>query len=528
MKRIDWLVLISFIPPFIVAFSIALFVLLMQVIWIYMDEIAGKGLGAFEVAELLFYRSVGIIPMALPLGMLLASVMTLGNFGERYELSSMKSAGISLMRVLRPLMIFGLGITLFSWYSSDTLIPASNLKFGSRMYDIQQKKPALRLEEGVFNDDFQNFAIYIRKRFSDGRRVEGVLIYDHSEQNSGKIAVISAKTGEMYITSDGGRFVMQLREGHQYLQSPGSASSGSRYPFVRTAFGQYTRIFDLGEFQLSRTNEDLFRSGRQMMTAEALKIAADSIGTELDRRVVGLSNYMANTIHFLKTDSTYLRSETAPEEQAPADAAAQYGYSDNTQYVPQGHAMVPIENPGTITPQREVFSLKSVKSFLETFDAQARTQLINSATTQVQSVQSQADITADMVDRLRESRIKHVFDRHSKYSIALACFIFLFIGAPMGAIIRKGGFGYPILVATIFFILFVVMTIFCRKIAESFLLSAEAAAWLPCIIFFPLGLLLTRMAMNDSQLQIGAPSGKWRQHLKRAVITRSKSKPEKI
>ncbi len=524
MKRIDWLVLISFIPPFIVAFSIALFVLLMQVIWIYMDEIAGKGLGALEVAELLFYRSVGIVPMALPLGMLLASVMTLGNFGERYELSSMKSAGISLMRILRPLMIFGLGVTLFSWYSSDTLIPASNLKFGSRMYDIQQKKPALRLEEGIFNDDFQNFAIYIRKRFSDGRRVEGVLIYDHSEQNSGKIAIISAKAGEMYITANGERFVMHLLDGHQYLQSAGSTASGSRYPFVRTAFGQYTKIFDLSEFQLSRTNEELFRSGRQMMTAAQLKVAADSIGTEIDRRVVGLSNYMANTIHFLKTDSTYLRTESPASDQAPADAAAQYGYSSSTQYVPQGHTMVPIENPGTIIPQREVFSLKEMKSFLETFGPQERTQLINSAVTQVQSVQSQADITADMVDRMRESRIKHVFDQHSKYSIALACFIFLFIGAPMGAIIRKGGFGYPILVATIFFILFVVLTIFCRKIAESFLLSPEAAAWLPCIIFFPLGLLLTRLAMNDSQLQIGAPTGKWRQHLKRARWRRNTTK----
>lgn len=513
MKRLDRLVLISFIPPFIVAFSIALFVLLMQVIWIYMDEIAGKGLGMFEVAELLFYRSVGIIPMALPLGMLLASVMTLGNFGERYELSSMKSAGISLMRIIRPLMIFGLCISLFSWYSSDTLIPASNLKFGSRMYDIQQKKPALRLEEGIFNDDFQNFAIHIRKRMPDGRRVEGVLIYDHSEQNSGKIAIVSAKTGDMFITPDGAFFVMELREGHQYLQSTGSSSSTDQYPFVRTSFDQYTKVFDLSEFQLSRTNEDLFKSGRQMMSATQLKEAADSIGIEIDMRVKSLSNYMANTIHFLKTDSTYLRQDSTVRDASPAGAGQQYGFSENVQYVPQQHTMLPLENQGTPVPQREVFSLGEMASFIETFEQSTRENLYSTATNIVQSVQSQADITSDMVDRMRESQIKHIFDRHSKYSIALACFIFLFIGAPMGAIIRKGGFGYPILVATIFFILFVVLTIFCRKIAESFLLSPEAAAWLPCVVFFPLGLFLTTMAMNDSQLQVSGPTGKWRQKL---------------
>lgn len=517
MKRLDRLVLISFIPPFVVAFSIALFVLLMQVIWIYMDEIAGKGLGMFEVAELLFYRSVGIIPMALPLGMLLASVMTLGNFGERYELSSMKSAGISLMRIIRPLMIFGMGISIFSWYSSDTLIPASNLKFGSRMYDIQQKKPALRLEEGVFNDDFQNFAIHIRKRLADGQRVEGVLIYDHSEQNSGKIAIVSAQSGEMFITPDGSLFVMELRNGHQYLQSTGSSSSTAQYPFVRTSFQQYTKVFDLSEFQLSRTNEDLFKSGRQMMSATQLKEAADSIGIEIDKRVKSLSNYMANTIHFLKTDSTYLRQDSTVQDASPAGAAAQYGFSENTQYTAQQPTMVPMETQGTPIPQRQVFSLEEMRSFIETFEQPQRENLYSTATTLVQSIQSQADITADMVDRMRESQIKHIFDRHSKYSIALACFIFLFIGAPMGAIIRKGGFGYPILVATIFFILFVVLTIFCRKIAESFLLSPEAAAWLPCIIFFPLGLFLTTLAMNDSQMQISAPAGKWRQQLARTA-----------
>lgn len=144
LKRIDELVITSFIPPFLVAFSVSLFVLLMQMLWIYIDDLAGKGLGFFTVIELLSYRAVSFVPMALPLGILLSSVMLMGNYAEHYELSSMKSAGMSLVRIMRPLLVFALFAVAFSWYCSDYLIPAANLKFGSRMWDIQQTKPALR------------------------------------------------------------------------------------------------------------------------------------------------------------------------------------------------------------------------------------------------------------------------------------------------------------------------------------------------------------------------------------------------
>lgn len=494
MKRIDRLVLLSFFPPFAVSFAIALFVLLMQVLWLYMDELAGKGLGAFMIIELLFYRCVGIIPMALPLGMLLASVMVMGNFGERYELSSMKSAGISLLRIMRPLMAFGLLASLFSWYCSDTLIPISNLKFGSRMYDIQQKKPALRLEAGVFNDDFETYAIHIGARMADGKTVKDILIYDHSEGSSGKISQVSAKQGEMFVSPDGQYFVMRLENGYQYVQSSGS--TGGRYPFVRTAFRKYTKVFDLGQFQLSRTNEALFSTSRQMMSAAQLKEAADSIRVDMDKKAISMSNYLANYIHILPVDSTYLRQDTAKVVESGAATPYNYNYVD---YVPAANTMVPVEQQGTPVARKSV-DLKRATSFIETIADSEKENLYIRTENILRSVQGQAESTKTLLSRLEESRVKHVFDRHSKYSIALACFVFLFIGAPMGAIIRKGGFGYPILVSIIFFMLFVILTIFCRKIAESLILTPEAAAWLPCGTLFPTGWFLTIKAMNDSPM----------------------------
>lgn len=513
MKRLDRLVLLSFLPPFAVSFGIALFVLLMQVLWLYIDNLAGKGLGAFMIMELLFYRCVGIIPMALPLGMLLASVMVMGNFGERYELSSMKSAGISLLRTMRPLMLFGLAASLFSWYCSDTLIPIANLKFGSRMYDIQQKKPALRLEVGVFNDDFQNYAIHIGERLADGQGVRDILIYDHSEGSTGKISQVSAAEGEMFVTPDGRYFVMNLRNGYQYVQT--TTSSGGKYPFVRTAFQQYRKVFDLSEFQLSRTNEALFSTSRQMMSATQLKVAADSIAIDMDKKNTSLSNFLANYIHLIPVDSTYMRQDTA---KAPVDGANPYNYN-YVDFSPAANTMVPLEQQGNPVARTTV-DIRKARSFVETIAPEERENLFVRMENILRSIQSQAESTALILDRLEVSRVKHVFDRHSKYSIALACFVFLFIGAPMGAIIRKGGFGYPILVSIIFFMLYVVLTIFCRKIAESLVLTPEMAAWLPCLILFPIGWFLTIKAMNDSpRMQLP-----WLSRIFNAVKMRLRSK----
>jgi lipopolysaccharide export system permease protein len=542
MKKIDRLLITSFIPPFIVSFTIAMFVLVMQVLWLYIDDIAGKGLGFFLVIELLAYKCVGLIPMALPLGILIASVMVLGGLAERYELSSFKSAGVSLVRVMRPIIIFGAFTVFFSFFCSNNVIPVANLKFGSRMYDIQRQKPSLRLDAGIFNDDFDGYAIHIGSKSSDGRTIEDVLIYDHTDAARGRLSQILAEQGEMYSIEDGRYFVMNLREGHQYIETePELGSAGKSYPYVRTNFDTWTKVFDLSEFQLNRTNEELFKSNRTMMTTGQLGEAVDSLGAQILEREKGFGNQLSGYFHYLEVDSTFLKPRPEDElvpsaEQPPATvnptvavapdsaaavardtlvAAARDTSAASTvkprplltseiaisEYKPRKVASPPIKVfEGNPVAQVVEKPLPEYSTFAELFKKNERRSLLTKAKPSARSIHAHAESAASSLYRLRESRIKHIYELHTKYSMALVCFIFVFIGAPMGAIVRKGGFGYPILISIIFFMLFIVLTIFCRKIAETSAVPAAMAAWIPCAVLFPIGLFLSVKAMKDSAL----------------------------
>ncbi|MBV6654612.1 MAG: LptF/LptG family permease [Mameliella sp.] len=530
MKIVDRLLIKSFIPPFIVTFMIAMFVLVMQVLWLYIDDIAGKGLGLFIILELLGYKSLSLVPMALPLAVLISSVMVMGNMAERYELSSFKSAGVSLARIMRPMIGFGVFTVLLSFFCSNNLIPVANLKFGSRMYDIQKQKPALRLEAGIFNDDFDGYAIHIGNKPGDGKVIEDILIYDHTDANKGQLSQIVASDGEMYATEDGNFFMMNLYEGHQYMEGDPSGSGNSRsYPFVRTNFKSWYKVFDLSEFNLNRTNEELFKSNRSMLTSSQLAVAIDSLEMKIRRREVGISNQFSSYFDVLELDSTFLNNPDEDDKMAAADAERIRAEAEKMEAKANPEAEK--QNAGSNkekeekneeSPEnnkKEKVNRKPVKSFngrpikqvverpleeyesvLLLFSEAERLRLVNKSKSFIRSIQAHAESAMRSIDRLKEDKVKHIYELHTKYSMALVCFIFVFIGAPMGAIVRKGGFGYPILISIIFFMIFIVLTIFCRKIAESFVLPAAIAAWVPCSVLFPIGVILTRKAMNDSKL----------------------------
>ena len=215
IKKLDGLLVKSFLPPFVVTFFIALFVLVMQTLWLYIDDIAGKGIGFFLMVELVGYMSVSMIPMALPVAVLISSVMVMGNLAERYELSSIKSAGVSLWRTMRPLMVVTLSIGLFSFFCSNYFIPVSNLKFKSRLHDIKNQKPALSMEESLFNQDFQGFSIRLGDKLPDNQTIREVLLYDNTEANKGLLNMVTADSGQMFGSKDGKYFVMPLYNGTQ-------------------------------------------------------------------------------------------------------------------------------------------------------------------------------------------------------------------------------------------------------------------------------------------------------------------------
>lgn len=546
MKKIDSLLIKSFIAPFIATFGIGLFVLIMQVLWVHLDKIVGKGAGMMVLVELLSYMSVSLIPTALPIAILISSVMVMGNMAEHYELASLKSAGVPLLRIMRPLIVFCIGVSILSFMCSNYIIPVANLKFKSRLYDLKKQKPMLSLEAGVFNDDFHNMVIHIGKKGDDNRTIHDVIVYDHNSYNNKKVSVTTAQKGEMFVSEDKRFFVMNLFEGTQYSETkinPEKQEDGKdkkAYPFVRTSFKELTKVFDLSEFDLKETDTQLFANNYTMLSAAQLSIAVDSIDKDLNRRWVKFENRFYRNYSPIKdsliiidlpkedssipkeafkkqkekikktaekvkksttqkSKSTTSKKKTAKKvNKKPTKKASAKKKKTTSKKAAPKHAQP--NYTGNILKQNITKPITEYPTLLETFEEKEHLALMRRVSSSINALSNESHSSQISIDSKMESRVKHVFEKHNKYSLAVVCIIFLFIGAPMGAIIRKGGFGYPILVSIFFFVLFIVMGILFKKIAESHTLNAVLAAWLPSIILFPLGLLLTVRAMNDEKV----------------------------
>lgn len=478
MKRLDRYLIKAFLPPFLLAFFIALFVLIMQTLWLYIDDILGKGTGLLIVLEFLFYLSMSLVPMALPIGVMLASVMVFGNLGEKYELSSFKSAGINLLRIMLPLIFLCSAIAGFSWFSAEYIIPYSNLKFKSRLYDMRKQKPTLNLATKIFNEDFQGYTLRIGEKDQDGRHIKDVMIYNHQSNDVDHFHLIRAERGEMFTSADKKQFVMKLYDGIEYRNDFSSSDKKDSRPFSRTYFNAYTKVFDLTQFELSRTDEDLFRSNQTMKNSSSLRAAADS----LEREVVAQRRKMTYEFDRMVGNSLIDTSGGKWKKAISGNNRPEY-----ERYL----SLVPVWG--------EANDIHSSAQFTNRFSREELRDLLPRAISIANTTIDRAESLKYSVDRLSEKKVKHIYELHMKFVFASACLVFLFIGGPMGAIVRKGGFGYPLLVAVTFFVSFILLTTLCKKLAESGTLVAPVAAWAPIFIYLPLGAFLTIKAANDAK-----------------------------
>ena len=508
MKKIDKLLLTSFVGPFAVSFGIALFVLVMQFLWLYIDDIAGKGISIFILLELIGYMSISIFPMALPIAVLIASVMVMGNLAERYELSSMKSAGVSLLRIMRPLVFVAMGVAFFSYICSDFLMPVAMLKFKSRLYDVRKQKPALTLEKGVFNEDFRQFVIRIGDKSRDGETIKEVLIEDQTNFGKLKFNQILADSGQMFTTTDKRFFVMNLFDGAQYQEpSHQGQTTGKGYPFVRTNFRSWAKVWDLGEFEMTRTDEDRFKTQRSMLSMSQLRKGIDSLYREIDSNRVDMATELMANLN---------RTPRKPDPPAVSPAYREITQPDTARLrAPGSKFSIKVKKPEWPTPPSAALNaqagpklpqqaiekkLRDYESLAETFEAKSRDKLLRDAATQASAAKMIVERRADQIENRRKEAVKSGYELFSKYSFAAVCFVFLFVGAPMGAIIRKGGFGYPILVSIVFFVVFIMLTILCKKLAEAYVLPVFLAAMMPCIVLMAIGSYLTGRALKDAQM----------------------------
>jgi len=474
------------------SFFIALFVLIMQFLWKFIDDIIGKGVGAPVILEMFFYKSVSLFPLALPIAVLLAAVMVMGNLGEQYELSSFKSAGIPLTRILLPLIAISAVIGVFSFYCSNTIIPIANLKYQSRLYDIRQQKPTLSIEPGVFNEDFRGYAIRVGNKHNDKQTIEDVMVYDDSQRSKGELSVVTAKTGKMYVSKEDGAFVMTLYDGNQYTETEETDKPGAS-PFMISHFKEWTRRFDLSEFNMEKTEEEQFKSHYSMKSAKQIAVEIDTLDEQI--KIARQSNQIPNA---LLQDTSKLNTLYNPDQSR-----------DSSRLIMAGRRVL----DKRIIPENAVLvsRYQEIKTFLDSTNAtqgvtlasQLPIKLMRQYKSQINNrisiAQSTLDRNGRTIERLEILRRKNVYELHWKFSLSVACIVMLMIGGPMGSIVRKGGFGYPLLIAIFFFTFFIMANISCRKLNDAGNLPSVLAAWMPVMILAVISLFLTYKALRDSR-----------------------------
>lgn len=456
MKKLDLFILKSYLGPLVMTFFIALFILLMQFVWKYIDDLVGKGLEWYIILKLLFYASTTVVPLALPLAILLSSLMTFGNLGEHYELVTVKAAGISLSRVMRPLIIVSIMISALAFYFSNNILPKANLKFLSLLYDVREKKLAFNLREGVFYNGIDGFVIRVGKKEKDGNTIRDIMIYDHTK-HLGNVSLTTAEWGKMELTADKRFLVFKLYNGTNYEERVDLRNNEATRPFQRTAFTEQYQKFDLSAFQLTRTDENLFKKNYEMQNIRQLSYSIDSLKLLLEKDKANSRQNYRNNFPFFVTLDTLRRP--------PPDTVFTF-------------------NPSLIHnfPERSPYTL------LETAKnaAIASRQYLNIGKEEVYN-------RSKLVN-------KHQVLFHKKFAFSIACFLLFFIGAPLGAIIRKGGLGMPAVVSTLFFILFWVISFVGEKYAVEGELAAWQGIWIASAVLMPIGVFLTIKATNDASL----------------------------
>jgi len=349
MKKIDLLIVRSFLPPLIMWTLIAMFIFNMQFLWKYIDDIIGKGLDLTIIFELLFYQSLAMIPRAMVFGVLIAAVMTLGNLAEHYELVTLKSAGVSLFRIMAPLLVFGGVLFGISMIFSDRLIPITALKFKTILRDIRNQKPALSFKEGQYNDDFKEVAIFVGEKDKNGKELHKVKIYDHTD-NQGYRGHINAQTAGLYYAKDTVHstikvapviegeeetskdtvinrsfLVIKLEEGTRYSELDPKPEKPKAYPHTQMNFETYTTMFDMTEFDFKQSDQNLFKGHHSLLSIRELLRAIDSLYILKESRLAMLKRNANSMYQFRRegiemTDTTVLGPLRYPKQYAPGYA----------------------------------------------------------------------------------------------------------------------------------------------------------------------------------------------------------------
>ncbi len=539
MKKIDKLIFGSFLGPFLLTLVVVDFILLLVSLIKYFDKIFGKGLGMDVYLELFSYFSISASPDAFPLAVLLSSIMAFGNLGEHSELTALKSSGISLTRTLFPLFIFVTMLTGITYYSNTHLVPKVNLKTYRLLWDMRTKKPALDIKEGVFYTGIPGYTIKVNEKLGD-EQLKDIIIYDHTiDDGRGNRKVILADSGRMYSFMNQRYLAFELYDGASYEenveQTYESKQEGGK--FIREQFESSVIRFDLSSFDMGNTDENLFRRSRLVLTNKELKEGIDSIQYEIYKREEQLFQSISNnTFRF-----HFVNQLPIPEKIAKPKAV--YDSIKRQKDILKKMSRVDSKDSSTTNPfQEQELSFSSndqiakykVNSKNESSDSNSKKIMMNQEeiTLEVQRLKEyyNPSLIGEKTDNLRisaalnlginqsrtarnllNSRISNLenlqrdqrkFDvtRNQQIAKSFACFIMFLIGAPIGAIIKKGGLGLPVIVSVIFFLIYYVLNTTGDKWGKEGVIDPVLAVWISNAALLPIGLFFLRQARRDARL----------------------------
>jgi lipopolysaccharide export system permease protein len=471
VKKLHKLVIKSFIGPLILTFFFVIFILLMQFLWKYIDDLIGKGLEMSVISEFLLYTSASLVPMAMPLAVLLASLMTFGNLAENLELLAFKSSGISLIRIMAPVMVISAVLSIGAFMFANYVMPVTNLKMRSLLYDIQQQRPELTIKPGIFDNTLEGYSIRIGSRDSKTTLLRDILIFDHTKKQ-GNIKVTVADSGYMKMSSDEKHLLLTLYNGRTYEEMQKlkqEKKNVKSYPLQRDQFEEQEMIIEMTGFGLNRTDENLFRNAYSMLNIKQLKHFEDSLIGDLDTLFLDFSKTIDKTLTDKSKTILIKRSRVLPD-------------SVKARTKPEDMTILKLH----------VDTLYAQLSKLE--KRRALTASINFARANKSVTTSNAGSSDWKISKLRRYQI----EIQRKYTLSLLCLIFFFIGAPLGAIIRKGGLGLPVIVSVLLFLIYYVISMTGEKFVRENILPPFAGMWISTLILIPISILLTYKAANDS------------------------------
>lgn len=462
MKKIYLLILKSFIKPFFVTFCIVMFVLLMLFLFKYIDDLIGKGFEWYVILKLIGYQCAVQISMAMPLSMLLSSIMTFGNLGESYELVAIKAAGVSLRKAMTPLFILVGFFSISSFLFSDYILPIVNLKMGSLLYDVRNKKADFLIKPGIFNNTIPGYSIRAKGKNENGTILYDLMIYDNQGGNAGNTVLI-AKEGFIYNSPDNSYMILKLKDGIRYEDArvKSSKSYDPRQQFTRFKFKETEQKFDMEWNKMQRTDENLFKSHHAMLNLKQLKVYTDSNKMKLD----SVKHLLSNTMdHRFNLYSPYFNNRQGNEKIKPAKIKP---FNDLLQDV------IPVEQ---------------------------RAQITGNALSQLNYMKDDLNNKLPDYKDLNGKDIRYRIEFHRKFTLAVSCLLLFAIGAPLGAIIRKGGLGLPVIMAIIFFLIYHIISTVAEKSAKDGAISPILGMWMAIIVLSPLAGFLTYKSTTDSAL----------------------------